>query len=72
MTEQSFEVFYNSLSVGWHLRRVAEADPQPMTAEQWDRFVGWMERHNLKLKPNEIKSNSQRRPTAPKSSKASK
>lgn len=47
MTEQSFEVFYNSLSVGWHLRKIAEADQEPMTPEQWVRFVGWMQRHHL-------------------------
>lgn len=50
MTEQSFEVFYNSLSVGWHLRRIVEADGEPMTKEQFTKFVGWMERHNLKEK----------------------
>ena len=48
-TNTSFEVFYNALSVGWHLRRIAEADPQFMADKvKWNRFVGWMERHSLK------------------------
>ena len=48
MTNDNFEVLYNALSVGWHLRKIAEVDPEPMTPEQWARFVGWLERHNLK------------------------
>lgn len=50
-TNQHYEVFYNALSVGWHLRKIAEAAPGFMDdQENWERFVGWMERHDLKAK----------------------
>lgn len=48
MDNINYEVLYNALSVGWHLRKIAEADSEPMNKEQWKKFVGWMERHNLK------------------------
>lgn len=45
----SFEVFKNALSVGWHLRKIQEADSTFMDRpEDWDKFVEWCKRHNLK------------------------
>lgn len=46
-SSKSFEVLYNALSVGWHLRRIKEADPELLKdPEEFERFMGWLERHN--------------------------
>ena len=45
--KELFEVFYNSLSVGWHLRRLAEIDDVFM-ANNYDQFKSWLERHKIK------------------------
>jgi len=46
---KSFEIFYNALSVGWHLQKIADADPNFMAGDElWERFTGWMNRHALK------------------------
>lgn len=48
MNNKDFEVMVNALSVGWHLRKIMEASPDPMSREEWDKFVYWCERHNIK------------------------
>ncbi len=46
-----FEIFYNALSVGWHLRKIKEVNPELLKNEkEWIRFMGWLERHDLKCK----------------------
>lgn len=46
---RSFEIFYNTLSIGWHLRKVAEADPDfKLEGDSFDKFIKWLERHQLK------------------------
>lgn len=46
---KSFEVFQNAISVGWHLRKIQEADPTFMDKkEDWEKFIEWLERHNIK------------------------
>ena len=44
----SFEVFKNALSVGFHFRKIQEADPTFMdNPEDCKRFLEWMKRHKL-------------------------
>ena len=55
--KKSFTIFYNTLSLGWHLRRVIEAEPDLMTNEyEWNQFVKWLERHKVKLYDNSYKN----------------
>ena len=36
------------MSLGWHLRRVIELEPNLISnQEEWDRFVAWLERHKV-------------------------
>ncbi len=45
---KSFEVFKNALSVGWHLRKIQEADPTFMDdPKDTEKFLQWMKRHQL-------------------------
>lgn len=47
-TSKEFELFYNTMSLGWHLRRVMELEPNLISnQEEWDRFVKWLERHKV-------------------------
>lgn len=46
---KSFEIFKNALSVGWHLRKVQEADPTFLDdPKDYKSFIGWLERHQIK------------------------
>lgn len=47
MNKKDFRIMYDSMSVGWHLRKITEVT-KPMDKEDWLKFVGWIERHNLK------------------------
>ena len=43
---KEFLITYNALSVGWHLAKLAELDPEMLASpEQWERFLGWLKRH---------------------------
>lgn len=56
MKNKEFEVFYNALSVGWHLRKIKEVYPELLEdPEDFRRFLVWLERH--KLSPNKNKLN---------------
>lgn len=47
--KREFDIFYNTLSLGWHLRNVMLADPELMKdPEAWQEFVQWLERHKVK------------------------
>lgn len=44
-----FEILYNALSVGWHLRKIKEVAPELLENEEdFNRFIGWLERHKCK------------------------
>ena len=48
MQKNEFEIMYNALSVGWHLRRIMEAvKEKSLTKEERKRFVGWLKRHKI-------------------------
>ena len=43
-----FEVLYNALSVGWHLRKILEISPNIIDSQvEYDRFILWMTRHKI-------------------------
>ena len=49
--KKSFEIFINALSVGYHIGKISETDPDFMKdLQSWEKFVSWMERHNIKKK----------------------
>jgi hypothetical protein len=51
MKDKEFEIFYNALSVGWHLRKIVELEPDMLCDTiRYDKFIGWLERHNIKPK----------------------
>lgn len=51
--DPSFEIFINALSVGWHLRKIMEADENLIKdKEMYDYFIYWLERHNIKTDKN--------------------
>ena len=40
------EIMENALSVGWHLAKIYEADPEILESlEQWEKFSKWLRRH---------------------------
>lgn len=45
--EKYFEIFYNALSVGWHLRKIMEID-DGFIGDNYEKFAGWLSRHNIK------------------------
>ncbi len=46
---KNFEILYNALSVGWHLAKIKEAAPELLKdPKDFERFLKWLERHNLK------------------------
>ena len=46
---KEFIILYNALSVGWHLRRIIEAEPGIVSdPRHYQRFIAWLERHNIK------------------------
>ena len=48
---KSFSIFYDALSVGWHLRRIMELEPDIVSKQElYDKFLGWLGRHNIKPK----------------------
>lgn len=62
--DNNFEVFYNALSIGWHLRKIKEVAPDLLlNLKDYERFEGWLERHNCnpwktvatQLKPKKVK-----------------
>ena len=45
-TTKEFLIAYNGFSVGWHLAKLAELDPEMLSSpEQWERFLNWLKRH---------------------------
>ena len=45
-TNDDFEIMYNALSVGWHLRKIAEINPMIVSSEAREkRFLEWLGRH---------------------------
>ena len=49
--DELFEVFYNALSVGWHLSKIVELDESLLLdTKHWKLFKQWLERHNCKPK----------------------
>ena len=43
---KEFEISYNAFSVGWHLCKLADLDPELLNSpEQWEKFLGWIKRH---------------------------
>lgn len=48
-SKKSFEIFRNALSIGWHLNKIMDLEPDILKdKESWDRFVKWLERHKVK------------------------
>lgn len=45
--KELFDIFYNALSVGWHLRRLVEINPH-FIANNHHEFMAWLERHKVK------------------------
>lgn len=46
---KEFEILYNALSVGWHLRKIKEAWPEALEdPEEFRYFLKWLDRHGLK------------------------
>lgn len=44
--KDDFEILYNALSLGWHLRKITEISPDILsTTENKDRFDAWLARH---------------------------
>lgn len=63
--DKEFEIMYNSLSLGWHLRRIIELEPNIMNDDILKhRFIFWLERHKI-ISPNKTgeKRNAKRRDT---------
>jgi len=51
MKEKEFEIMYNALSVGWHLRKIMEIEPEIVNDEKlYKRFIAWLDRHEVKPK----------------------
>lgn len=47
-TNKEFEIMYNALSVGWHLRKILEISPNIIaTQKEQDRFDLWLKRHKV-------------------------
>ena len=45
---KDFEILYNALSVGWHLRKILEISPNIIDSQvEYDRFILWMTRHKI-------------------------
>lgn len=45
-TSKEFEIAYNGFSVGWHLAKLSELDPEILSnPEKWDKFLAWLKRH---------------------------
>ena len=45
---KDFEILYNALSVGWHLRKILEISPNIVESQvEYDRFILWMTRHKI-------------------------
>ena len=46
--KKDFEILYNALSVGWHLRKILEISPDIVESQvEYDRFILWMTRHKI-------------------------
>lgn len=44
--DKDFELLYNALSLGWHLRRIAEMSPDILNSrEKKEKFDAWLARH---------------------------
>ena len=47
--KKEFDIFYNALSVGWHLAKIMEIEPKLIKdIKDWKKLVGWLERHKIK------------------------
>lgn len=45
---RDFEILYNALSVGWHLRKILEISPDIIASDtERDRFDLWLQRHKV-------------------------
>jgi hypothetical protein len=43
---KDFEIFYNALSIGWHLKKVLEIEPKLLDDPiLYNKFLFWLERH---------------------------
>ena len=52
-SNNSFLVMYNSLSIGWHLKKIIELEPDILKdKESYRKFQYWLNRH---IEPKEIK-----------------
>ena len=52
----NFEIFYNALSVGWHLAKIMSLD-KDMVSEtpEYEKFIKWLGRHDISEKTNSKK-----------------
>ena len=49
MKSKEFKIFINALSVGWHLSKVMEAEPDLIKdIDEFEHWTNWLERHNIK------------------------
>jgi hypothetical protein len=59
MKDKEFEIFYNSLSVGWHLKRIMELEPEMLNNPLlYNKFISWLDRHNIKPIDKQLSNNA--------------